>query len=95
MTEATEDVKFVDGDQLKGDAVEKECRQGAEIAAGELNVGMLNEQRDDGVADHPTVHGPVWHVRHRVLLEMNGHLSVEIFGVDAEQLVEPVEERPL
>lgn len=95
MAQTAEDVEFVDGDGLEGDAVEDECAERADVVARILDVGVLQNDRDDGVGEDPAVHGPVGHVWYGVLLEMDGDVGIEMFGVNPQYFVEPVEERPL
>lgn len=92
MAEASKDVQFVDGDRFKCKAVENKCGQGTEIVAGQLDVGMMDENRYGGVNNNPTVHRPVWDIRHCIFLEMDGDLLVEVFRMNAEQLVEPMKQ---
>lgn len=94
MAETAEDVELVDGDGLKGDTVENECGDGAEIVAGDLDVGVLDQQWDHGVRENPAVHGPVWYVGHGVFLQVCGDVLVEVFGMDAQEFIEPVEKSP-
>lgn len=95
VAEASEDVQLVDGDGLKSQTVEDEGGDRGEVMSGVGTIGVVDQQRNDGVSNNPAVRMPLGHVGDFVLLGVNGHLLIQIDGVDAEEFVGPVEDGPL
>ena len=95
MAEASKDLQLVDGDQLECAHVESESGDGAQVLAREHDIRMVDGDRDKRVDKHPAMKMPVLDMGHFILLGVDGHLLVESDGMDAQQFVEPVENRPL
>jgi hypothetical protein len=95
MAKTAEDVEFVDGDGLESDAVEDECADSADVVPRILDVGVLQDNRDEGVGEDPAVQGPVGNVWYGILFQMDGDVGIEMLWMNAKYFVEPVEKRPL
>ena len=92
---AAEDAQLVDGDEFQRQAVEDEGRPGGQVLAGIGDVGLVEEERDGGVQDHPVVELPFRGIGHLVCLLMDRDIFGVVHQMDVEEFHQPVTKPPL
>ena len=95
VAKASEDVQLVDRNQLERSHVENEGGDGAQVVACVHHVRMVEGERDKRVDEYPAMKIPVTDMRHFVFFGMDRHILVESGGMDAQNFVKPVENRPV
>lgn len=95
MAQAAEDMDFVDNGKVESIEVEVECGERAQVLAGEVDVGFVEDERDCAIEQDPEVGRPLRQMGYLLVLGVHGDLLVQVLGVDVEQLNEPVVVVPL
>nr|POE65892.1 hypothetical protein CFP56_57582 [Quercus suber] len=87
--------ELVNGVQLEGKRVHYEDGDVSQVLAGVHNIGLVEEDRPQGVYAHPNVALPVWQIGHFVGFGVFRHVLIVLVWLDTEEFQHPVVASPL